>query len=418
MTDEPGTGSYLTADQAAGELGVSVSTLYAYVSRGLLASEPIPGSRSRRYARREVERLKRRRRVRRDPSRAGEGSLAWGEPVVDSAVTLIDGERLWYRGQDAVELADAASFEEVAALLWTGDREAAGELFAEPWPRLDGAAAQVAAKLGRAAPIERCQAILPLAGAADPSGWDLRPAAVTASGVRILRLVTLLAAGVGEPPDGEDGRPGGVAATLAAGWGVDAPQAVAAIEQTLVLCADHELNVSAFTARCVASAAGSPYDAVAAALAAIKGARHGGLSERVEALLAEVGERSRARRVLADRLRRGEAVPGFGHPLYPAGDPRAARLLELAGKVAADRDRLDVVRAVVAAGRDLLGEEAVLDYGLVALRFALDLPPGAPLALFAVGRTAGWIGQAIEEYGRGELIRPRARYVGPAPEKE
>jgi citrate synthase len=203
---------------------------------------------------------------------------------------------------------------------------------------------------------------------------------------------------------------------LAAGWGLREPAAVAAVGAALVLCADHELNVSAFTARCVASAASSPYDAVAAGLAALKGARHGGVGERVQALLAEVGERGRARRVVAERLRRGEAVPGFGHPLYPQGDPRAAALLERAAAVAPDPGRLELVDAVVAAAGDLLGERPSLDVGLVALARALALPPEAPLVLFAAGRTAGWLGHAIEEYGRGRLIRPRARYAGPPPE--
>ena len=190
---------------------------------------------------------------------------------------------------------------------------------------------------------------------------------------------------------------------------------MAAIDAALVLCADHELNVSAFTARCVASAAASPYDAVAAALAALKGARHGGVGSRVQALLAEAGSRQRARSTLAGRLRRGEAIPGFGHRLYPHGDPRAAALLERAAAVAADPRRLEVLHAVVAAAEDLLGERPSLDLGLVALAEALRLPPEAPLVLFAAGRTVGWIGQVVEEYGRGRLIRPRARYVGPPP---
>lgn len=401
---------YLTAEDAAELLGISRATLYAYVSRGMVRSEPVPGSRRRRYRRHDIERLRRRKRLRRDPSSAARTALSWGEPVVESALTLIDGGRLHYRGRDVVELATEARFETVAALLWTGDEAAAGELFGRPWPRLDGAAAQVAARLQRTAPVERCQAVLPVAGTADPAGWDLRPAAVVTTAVRILRLEALVVAGGGAEPAPETR----VAEVLAAGWGVGGA-AVAAIEEALVLCADHELNVSAFTARCVASAAASPYDAVAAALAALKGGRHGGLADRFVALLDEVGDDDPAAEVLGRRLRRGEEVPGFGQPLYPGGDPRAARLLALAGEVSPEPQRLARLRATVAAGRELLGEEPVLDVGLVALARAVGLPAAAPLTLFAVGRTAGWLAHAIEEYGRGELIRPRARYAGPPP---
>jgi citrate synthase len=360
--------------------------------------------------------------VRRDPSRAGEASLAWGEPVVDSALTLIEDGRLLYRGRDAVELSRRSTPERVAGLLWSGDEAQAEHLFAAPWPSLGAAAERLLPQLGGTEPVARCQCLLPLAGAADPAAWDLRPRAVAATGAGILRRTALLASGRAEPPAtvpaaAVAGRPG-VADALAAGWGLKRPQEVASVAAALVLCADHELNVSAFTARCVASAAASPYDAVAAALAALKGSRHGGLGERVAALLAEIGDRRRARRVMAERLRRGEAVPGFGHPLYPQGDPRAAELLRLAAEVAPRRSRLDLVRAATAAAEELLAEKPTLDVGLVALAHALELPPSAPLTLFAVGRTVGWIGQAVEEYGRGRLIRPRARYVGPRPEAE
>jgi citrate synthase len=112
--------------------------------------------------------------------------------------------------------------------------------------------------------------------------------------------------------------------------------------------------------------------------------------------------------VIANRLRRGETLPGFGHPLYPAGDPRAALLLKLAGT--------GLARALARAGSELLGDFPNLDFGLVALSRAYGLPRHAPLLLFALARTVGWIAHAIEQCGSGALIRPRARYTGPAAE--
>jgi citrate synthase len=182
-----------------------------------------------------------------------------------------------------------------------------------------------------------------------------------------------------------------------------------------VLCADHELNVSAFTARCAASAGASPYDTVSAALATLKGSRHGGETKRVAALFAEVRTPRRARTAIAGRLRRGDRVPGFGHPLYPNGDPRAALLIQLAAN-GPDRGAWSLARAVSHTAGELLREQPNLDFGLVALARSYRLPEDAPILLFALGRTAGWIAHAMEQYASGELIRPRASYTGPAPE--
>jgi len=190
-----------------------------------------------------------------------------------------------------------------------------------------------------------------------------------------------------------------------------------AIRIALVLCADHELNVSAFTARCAASAAASPYDVVSAAMATLKGRRHGGQTERVAALFAETETPGRARAVVANRLRRGESIPGFGHPLYPAGDPRAALLMQLA-EAAGSPAEWRRVRALSKAGAELLQEAPNLDFGLTALAQVYGLPSYAPLVLFTLGRTVGWIAHAIEQYATNELIRPRARYTGPAPDSD
>ena len=412
--DESTLPPFLTAREAADALGIRRDTLYAYVSRGMIRSEPAAdGRRSRRYAREDVERLLRRKEARRDPARVAAESISWGMPVVDSDIALIDGGRLFYRGRDAVELAESASVEEAAALLWTGDPAEAGRLF-DPPPASPSAA--VAGHLGRLSGLEaiaRCQAVLPVAAAEDDSAWDLRPPAVAATGARILRLLVHAALGVRHaPPQG--GTSEGIAGRLAAGWRVEGAAGRSALSAALVLCADHELNVSTFTVRCVASAAASPYAAVGAGLAALEGARHGGMTRRVSALLAEAGTAAAVRRVAADRLRRGEGIPGFGHRLYPAGDPRAAALLVRARALGGGA-ALAPVEALVQAGRDLLGEEPALDVGLVAVARAAALPDDAPLTLFALGRTLGWIAHAIEEYARGELIRPRARYVGEMP---
>jgi len=401
-----GEGRYMSAHEAAAELGVSRRTLYAYVSRGLVRSESAAGGRrERRYRAEDVQRLKERAARRRDPEGAAGGALSWGVPVLESGIALISDGQLYYRGRDAVALAAGSSIEEVAAMIWTGDTEAAPGLFGSPAPEPPLGPAAARRRAGGSGAMEALQVMLPLAASEDPVAYDLRPPAVARTGARILRLMAQAVAG------GEVGEmPGGVAETLRRGWalgeGAEAP-----LNAALVLCADHELPVSTFAARCVASARATPYAAVAAGLCAMGGVRHGGQVELVEAFLREVEGFGDAREVIAARLRRGEAVPGFGHPLYPEGDPRGAALLRWACEVRVNSTVVEAARE----GEALLGEGPNLDFGLAALARALGLPDGGALVLFALGRTVGWIGHAIEQYEAGELIRPRSRYVGEPP---
>jgi citrate synthase len=388
----------MTARLAAEELGISLATLYAYVSRGMIRSEAA-GGRSRRYRVEDVRRLKERKERRRDPDRVVEGALHWGTPVMESAITLITDDGVYYRGRDVVALAARSTIEEVAALIWTGDASRGDELFPSEPP---GLPSRIRAALGGGLPpIEAFQVLLAWAGAEDPAAYDLRPAAVARTGARILRLMANVVAG-------EEAR--GIAETLARGWRPDDPETRALLDSALVLCADHELPVSTFVARCVASSEATPYAVVVAGLSAMGGVRHGGQVELVEDFLQEAEDIGDARAAISGRLRRGERIPGFGHSLYPGGDPRGAELLRLTSAAYSDSSAgsLSVAGEVL----DLIGERPTVDFGLVTLARALGLPPGAAVTLFALGRTVGWIGHAIEQYEGGSLIRPRARYVG------
>jgi citrate synthase len=263
--------------------------------------------------------------------------------------------------------------------------------------------------VGDLTPVERFQILLPLLAAEDPAAYDLRPVAVAQTGARMLRRMAALAVGAGEPERD-------IVATLQRGWKVEETRAGELLTAALILSADHELNVSAFTARCVASAGSSPYAAVLAGLAALQGFRHGGNSVRVEAFLAEAKAAADPAGAIARRLQRGELVPGFSHPLYPAGDPRGRALLEAVERLYPASPATRLARALAEAGQRVLGQHPTLDLGIAAVARVLELPAGGALGLFAMGRTIGWIGHAIEQYEADRLIRPRARYVGPPPE--
>ena len=402
---------YLTAREAAAELGVTLPTLYAYVSRRLIRSEAIDGKkRARRYRRTDVEALKARRDWRHDPAKAAATALYFGAPVLESAITLISDGRFYYRGHDALGLAEQRSFEEVAALIWTGNLDT-NTLFggvASLSPAVVERYQVMVPQMAGLGVVERFQVVLPLVAAGDLAAYDFSLPAVAQIGARILHLLTLVA--TGQPPAQA------IAPSLQRAWAPEDAKAADLLNAALILCADHELNVSSFTARCVASAGSTLYAAVAAGLAALQGSKHGGHTERVEALFGEAGNPEGVRPTVASRLKRGEAIPGFGHRLYPQGDPRGQRLLALVAAAYPQAAAVLLARQMAVSVENAVGLRPTIDFGLVTLARALNLPAGAALSLFALGRTAGWIGQAIEQYEADQIIRPRARYVGRLPE--
>jgi citrate synthase len=398
---------YLSAGRAAEELGVSLQTLYAYVSRGLVRSEAVEGKkRNRRYRAEDVRRLKERKERRRDPDGVVEGALHWGTPVMESGITLIDEGRLYYRGRDVVDLAGHKSIEEVAALIWTGDETTAPNVFLRQEKPLSGRIRTVLESVAGMPPIDIFQVLLPLAAAGDPAAYDLRPSAVARTGARILRLMSGAASG-------EDAS--GIAEMLARGWSPRMAEAGPLLDVALVFCADHELPVSTFAARCVASSGASPYAVVLAGLAALGGVKHGGEIELVEAFLREVEAVGDPRAVISGRLRRGERIPGFGHSLYPEGDPRGAGLLRLTAEAYPDSPAVELSGAVAGELLQMMDVRPTVDFALATVARVLGLPAGGAVALFGLGRTVGWIGHAIEQYEGDTLIRPRARYVGEQP---
>jgi citrate synthase len=400
--------SWVSAEEAAAMLRVSRATLYAYVSRGFIRSQPTPGrSRARGYARDDVERLRRRTEERRDPDKAAARALQWGMPILESSIAFIDGRRLYYRGHDAAALARSRSVEEVASLIWTGrfDTALSSNLASSGSPR-----AATASGSGTLPFVTRAQTALAGAAARDPLAFDVRPASVAPCGWRILHLLTAIASGRERVGDSE-----ALDRVLARAWGVEA-RGGSLLRSALILCADHELNVSSFTARCVASAGSNPYSVVVAGLAALEGPKHGGASARVEAMLGSMRRARNLRGAVAERLGRGETIDGFGHPLYPDGDPRAAFLVALLRERYARSTELGFVLDFADTAASAMRERPNIDFALAAVARVLRLPTGAPLTLFALGRSIGWIGHAIEQYATGQLIRPRAKYVGVVPD--
>jgi citrate synthase len=422
---EGGRSERLSTAEAAERLGVKPATLYAYVSRGLLGRERSADGRTSTFDPAEIDRLAR-------PGRARRGRRPAAELLVPSALTAIDRGLPWYRGLAVPELAGTRSFEEVAEWLWNARFPDPVPAWRASQPALDaGRQAQAALPHG-ALPLERIRVIAAALPAGDELRLELRPAAVTAAGRSLVAgLVDCLPRRAPRPPGrrgqreartpGRPGRPppdaGPIAARLWMGLSPldPEPELVRVVDAALVLLADHELAASTLAARVAASVRADPYAVASAGLAVVSGSLHGGASLGIEALLDEIDRPDQAASVVGTRLRRGERLRGFGHRLYPDGDPRAATLLARLRATADSSPRMEVVDSLLQAARRRGLPEPNVDLALAALAHVTGMIHGAGEAIFATARTAGWIAHALEEYERNAPIRPRAVYTGPPP---
>jgi len=373
--------SWIGRAAALERLGVRAQTLYAYVSRGWIGARPDPADPRRSlYAAADIERLTARRRRGRKAGAIAASAISWGEPALPTRISTIDRERLVYRGEDALALSERATLEDVAALLW---ELPAPPHFAEsaPSPGDDGPFAALAAIAQHSLPsLGRSTAQLGADGAA-----------------AIARLVT----GLGLPPGDAP-----MHVRLAEHWRLD-PLHADLLRRTMVLMADHELNASTFAVRVAASTGASIAACLLAGLATLSGPRHGGAAASL-ALLVGQAEQQGAGPALSRWLASGQALQGFGHVLYPQGDPRGLALL--------DHVPLDpLMIALCDASVEATGRPPNIDFALCAMTRALALPADAPFILFALGRSVGWVAHAIEQVTTGSLIRPRGRYEGELP---
>ena len=391
---------YLSAREASAELAISPATLYAYVSRGLIRSEPSSDSRSRRYRAEDVRTLKERRTP--SPEPRGLRSFDADLPVLDSAIATITADGPIYRGVSCIELAEADTLEHAATLLW--DVTDVDPFSRDNCPHMSDEMRAVAEVARHAAPIDRTIAVLALAASADPGAFTRAPDGRAMVGGRIMRL--LVATMLNGRPSAEP-----LHLQIARKWAPNNKHAADLIRRALVLLADHELNASTFTVRCAASTGLNLFDSVIAGLVALKGPKHGGAGVLAAQLLKVLVDGDVAPMV-RERVALGERFAGFGHGVYKHGDPRARALLDALARVGAAPK---LVREIPDRIAEATGEFVNIDYALAVLVHVLGQAPGNELVLFAMARTVGWIAHASEQLQHGRLIRPRARYIGPAP---
>ena len=345
-------------------------------------------------------------------SRSRPGRRTANELTVATAVTSTAGDRLRYRGRDAVRLAGREPFEAVATFLWDGRLDPVPCV--APPEMLDLARAVAAPLAPDTRTVDRLRVIAAAAATADPLRFDLSPPSVMAAGRALLGVM------VDALPMPTRRRRADPSASVAERlWPrlsplALAPDAVAALDAALVLMADHELATSTFAARVAASTRANPYAVVGAGLGALDGPLHGTVSELVHQLLLDA-ERDGPAAAVSSRQRHGTPVPGFGHPIYSGGDPRAPALLHLLDGAPLDRERLALAHGVLDAVMARTGVAPNCDYALGALAFAAHMRGDGGEAVFAIARVAGWIAHTLEEYGEAPLrFRIRAHSVATA----
>ncbi|HEY0600360.1 citrate/2-methylcitrate synthase [Brevundimonas sp.] len=381
-------GRWIGRGEALARLGVKAQTLYAYVSRGRIAARPDPEDPRRSlYAVADIVRL--------SGEEPADGDIGqWLPPPEEtegpgfelrSSVSISAQGRLFYRGMDAGQLAEAATLEDVARLMW--DARSANP-FAEVRPR-------VGATPGSSA---RGRLFAALARRADEDA-ELKPRPPEALRIECARVLDEAVDAVAGP-----GPRLFLHQRLARAWKVQERDAHL-VRRALVLAADAGLDAPAVAARAASDGGASPAGAALAGLAALSGSPDIIDLSRASAWVVAV------RRQAADAARRAHeagVLSGFGDPAWPRGDPRAAALL-----AAVDLPE-DLARAM-REGREMTGRAPTFGLALVAVARRLELPRDAAADLLMIGRLAGLLAHALDQTTNGSPIRARLRYVGPEP---
>lgn len=388
---------YYSAQEASERLGVSRNTLYSYVSRGLIRSEPTsPNAKTSKYQALDVDRLATHSRLYKAPIKALQSSTDWGVPILESAITMIDDETFYYRGHCVPELAADHCFEDVLALLW----EIKNIQQAPPDLSLQKPVENILKHINGCSLIDCFLSVLSVLNHEDVRSYSFsKEATIDAGAIMVKSFLRIL---TGRWPSGK------ISEELAGAWKIDRSY-TRLIDSALILVADHELNISTFTARCAASAGCSPYAAVASATYAFWGRRHGGNTERIRGLFDEASGKGNLYEAIKSRILRGDPVPGFGHKLYDE-DPRSRFLLsqipDTSGYVAQTLEALTKLPGV---------SYPTVDFAMVVMEKELALPERSGSLLFYLGRLAGLVAHIMEQYVENRPIRPRANYVGVMP---
>ncbi len=363
-----------------------------------------------------------------------------GVTVADTKISFIDGEKgiLIYRGYRIEDLAEHATFAEVAYLLLKGTLPGS-EALEDFENQLKNARTLPEHLLdalkccpATANPMDVLQASVPLLATAEPDLTDESREAHERMAIRLISRLPLVIAAWERIRRRKEIIEPDVSISHAANFlymlhGREPDEVMSgALDTCLVLHADHTFNASTFASRQVASTRAHMYSSVAAAIGALSGSLHGGANTEVMKMLLELKKEPDIASWVKDRLDGGERIMGMGHAVYKTMDPRAKFLKQMAGKLAEITGMHDIYEASLKVEEAALEEferrgkttiKPNVDFYSAPVYYMMGIPPDLMTPIFAMSRIAGWCAHIIEEkFGEAQekpaLYRPKADYVG------
>lgn len=388
---------YINAEEAAAELGVSITTLYTYISRRGIRSQQVPGTKKRLYWRSDIERI-----------RAGKGHASISPAVIgqqDSELTLLTPDGPYYRGQSAIELSDTHTLEETAALLWGVEAES---VFGDAPAMAPANLRALYAVFKDASLADKAIGILPSIERANPRAYDLSHEGMCRTGADLMRWYAALFT----ERDRTSCEPLHIQ-TAAVCQGGD--EVADLIRRILVVSADHGFGAGTYAVRAVASTGVTPYRSALAGFAIAPGRRNvlGGMGAIVR-LLSELTTSPDPQLVIARRMQEGEDLPGFriAWP-YVNGDPRVRTILKHLERVRGDDPGVAKALAAFSYAETEIGRYP--GFGMVNELVARVVGLPSREYLYPLGRCAGWVAHSIERYAAGDADPPVANYRGVLP---
>ncbi|GAA0334680.1 citrate synthase family protein [Sphingomonas oligophenolica] len=389
---------YIDAEQAAAELGISLATLYTYISRRGIRSQKVPGTKKRQYWKADIDRIKSRKGKAQEAPQSGEQQ--------NSQLTLLTPDGPYYRGQSAIALSETHSLEDVAALLWNIDRDS---VFGDSVAMAPVELQKLYDVFEGASIADKAIGILPFIERANPRAFDLSHEGMCRTGADLLRWYAAIFAGRDIPHS----EPLHIQTAALAGGSHEVADL---IRRVLVISADHGFGAGTYAVRAVASTGVTPYRSVLAGFAIAPGRRNVlGHRAAIARLLTELDESPNPEQVIARRMQEGEDLPGFRIPWpYVDGDPRAQRLMEDLQRIRGDHPLFVKAAAAFAYAKNELGRHA--GHGMVNDLIARVIGLPSREYLYPLGRCAGWVAHSIEGYMAEDVAQPVADYRGPLPQ--
>lgn len=354
-----------------------------------------------------------------------------GVAIAESSVSFVDGQagRLEYRGISIEQLAEHSTFEETSYLLLFGKLPTAKEFETfsaelRTHRRLKYRIVDLIKCLPETGhPMDALQAGVAAIGMFYPQRHNMDADAKRLSCIRLIAKTPTVVAAFCRLRAGDENLMPRDDLSLAGNFlymmtGVDPdPQKERILGLSLILHADHTMNASTFAGRVVGSTLADPYSVISSSLGALSGPLHGGANEDVMALLHRIGSPERARTVVEEMISRKEKIPGFGHRVYKAMDPRARILKKYAEQLATLSDRPDFAIAVEVENvvREHYAEKGIwpnVDFFSGIVYTELGIPRDFFTPIFGIARVSGWLAHWLEQVEGNRIFRPTQKYVG------